>query len=216
MLLQENGTRFCVDGKVFTVGGRVMANDASEYAGLCGTVTEIRSGADRETENDTADIYCDFEPPASEKMLRELETRFSDLYGEPKTIDDVGLDCVIMGPDTLEPSADPPVKGEYRFKELDAAADIFAKVLQMPDEDLRALHAFPVSPAKDETAWEVVTEVCGLGGCDMRVYSFKDERSARVFAALLEHTGCRLRYVAACPSCYADYQKDSVRESEDF
>lgn len=152
MLLQENGTRFCVDGKVFTVGGRVMANDASEYAGLCGTVTEIRSGADRETENDT---------PA-------------------------------------------------------AAADIFAKVLQMPDEDLRALRAFPVSPAKDEVAWEVVTEVCGLGGCDMRVYSFKDERSARVFAALLEHTGCRLRYDAACPSCYADYQKDSVRESEDF
>lgn len=216
MLLQENGTRFCVDGKVFTVGGRVMANDASEYAGLCGTVTEIRSGADRETENDTADIYCDFEPPASEKMLRELETRFSDLYGEPKTIDDVGLDCVIMGPDTLEPSADPPVKGEYRFKELDAAADIFAKVLQMPDEDLRALRAFPVSPAKDEAAWEVVTEVCSLGGCDMRVYSFKDERSARVFAALLEHTGCRLRYDAACPSCCAAYQKDSVRESEDF
>ena len=48
MLLQENRTRFCVDEKVFTVGGRVMANDASEYAGLCGTVAEIRSGADRE------------------------------------------------------------------------------------------------------------------------------------------------------------------------
>ena len=72
MLLQENRTRFCVDEKVFTVGGRVMANDASEYAGLCGTVAEIRSGADRETENDTPDIYCDFEPPASEEMLREL------------------------------------------------------------------------------------------------------------------------------------------------
>ena len=216
MLLQENGTRFCVDGKVFTVGGRVMANDASEYAGLCGTVTEIRSGADRETENDTVDIYCDFEPPASEKILRELETRFSDLYGEPKTIDDVGLDCVIMGPDTLEPSADPPVKGEYRFKELDAAADIFAKVLQMPDEDLRTLRAFPVSPAKDEAAWEVVTEVCGLGGCDMRAYSFKEERSARVFAALMEHTGCRLRYDTACPSCYAEYQKDRLKESEDL
>ena len=216
MLLQENGARFCVDGKVFTVGGRVMANDASEYAGLCGTVAEIRSGADRETENDTPDIYCDFEPPASEEMLRELEARFSDLYGETKTIDDISLDCVIMSPDMLEPLDTPLGKQEDIRKDMDAAADIFAKVLQMPDEDLRTLRAFPVSPTKDEAAWEVVTEVCGLGGCDMRAYSFKDERSARAFAALLEHTGFRLRYDAACPSCYADYQKDIVRESEDF
>lgn len=216
MILRENGTRFCADGKVFTIGGRISANGESEYEGLFGTITEIRSGADRETENDVPDIYCDFEIPASEEMLRKLEARFSGLYGETKTIDDISLDCVIMGPDTLEPSADLPVKGEYRFKELDAAADIFAKALQMPDEDLRALRAFPVSPAKDETAWEVVTEVCSLGGCDMRAYSFKDERSAQVFAALLEHTGCRLRYDTACPSCYAEYQKDRLKEREDL
>ena len=216
MLLQENRTRFCVDEKVFTVGGRVMANDASEYAGLCGTVAEIRSGADRETENDTPDIYCDFEPPASEEMLRELEARFSDLYGETKTIDDISLDCVIMSPDILEPLDTPPGKREGIRKDMDAVADIFAKVLQMSDEDLRALRAFPVSPTKDEAAWEVVTEVCGLGGCDMRAYSFKDERSARVFAALMEHTGCRLRYDTACPSCYAEYQKERLKESEDL
>lgn len=216
MILQENGARFCVAGKIFAVGGRVMANKESEYEGLFGTITEIRSGADRETENDTPDIYCDFEPPASEEMLRELEARFSGLYGETKTIDDISLDCVIMSPDMLESLDTPPGKREDIRKDMDAAADIFAKVLQMPDEDLRALRAFPVSPTGDETAWEVVTEVCGLGGCDMRVYAFKDERSAQVFAALLEHTGCRLRYDAACPSCYADYQKDIARESEDF
>ena len=184
MILRENGTRFCADGKVFTIGGRISANGESEYEGLFGTITEIRSGADRETENDVPDIYCDFEIPASEEMLRELEARFSDLYGETKTIDDISLDCVIMSPDMLEP--------------------------------LRALRAFPVSPTKDEAAWEVVTEVCGLGGCDMRAYSFKEERSARVFAALMEHTGCRLRYDTACPSCYAEYQKDRLKESEDL
>ena len=146
----------------------------------------------------------------------ELEERFSGLYGEAKTIDDISLDCVIMSPDMLEPLDTPPGKREGIRKDMDAAADIFAKVLQMSDEDLRALRAFPVSPTKDEAAWEVVTEVCGLGGCDMRAYSFKDERSARVFAALLERFGCRLRYDTACPSCYAEYQKDRLKESEDL
>lgn len=217
MLLQENGTRFCVDEKVFTVGGRVMANDASEYAGLCGTVAEIRSGADRETENDVPDIYCDFETPVAEETLRELEERFSGLYGEAKTIDDISLDCVIMSPDMLEPLDTPPGKREDIRKDMDAAADIFAQVLQMPDGDLRALRAFSCAPADEEaTSWEVVTEVCSLGGCDMSVYSFKDERSARLFVALLERTGCRLRYDTACPSCYAEYQKDRLKESEDL
>ena len=57
MILRENGTRFCVDGKVFTIGGRISANGESEYEGLFGTIMEIRSGADRETENDVPDIY---------------------------------------------------------------------------------------------------------------------------------------------------------------
>jgi len=130
MILRENGTRFCVDGKVFTIGGRISANGESEYEGLFGTIMEIRSGADRETENDVPDIYCDFEIPASEEMLRELEARFSGLYGETKTIDDISLDCVIMSPDMLEPLDTPPGKREGIRKDMDAAADIFAKVLQ--------------------------------------------------------------------------------------
>ena len=213
MILRENGTRFYVEGKVLTIGGRISANGESEYEGLFGTVTEIRSGADRETENDVPDIYCDFETPVAEETLRELEERFSGLYGEAKTIDDISLDCVIMPPDMLEPLDTPPGKREGIRKDMDAAADIFAKVLQMSDEDLRA---FPVSPTKDEAGWEVVTEVCSLGGCDMSVYSFKDERSARLFVALLERTGCRLRYKATCPSCYTEYQKDILKESEDL
>ena len=91
MILRENGTRFCADGKVFTIGGRISANGESEYEGLFGTITEIRSGADRETENDVPDIYCDFEIPASEEMLRELEARFSDLYGEIWTLRQTSL-----------------------------------------------------------------------------------------------------------------------------
>ena len=103
MILQENGTRFCTEGKVFTIGGIICANDESEYAGLCGTVMEIRSGDDCETENDTPDIYCAFDPPTSENMVLELEGRFSALYGEPKTMADIALDNVIMAPEMLEP-----------------------------------------------------------------------------------------------------------------
>ena len=114
MILRENGTRFYVEGKVLTIGGRISANGESEYEGLFGTVTEIRSGADRETENDVPDIYCDFETPVAEETLRELEERFSGLYGEAKTIDDISLDCVIMPPDMLEPLDTPP--GVHNFK----------------------------------------------------------------------------------------------------
>ena len=34
--------------------------------------------------------------------------------------------------------------------------------------------------------------------------------------ALLERFGYRLRYDTACPSCYAEYQKDRLKESEDL
>ena len=67
MILRENGTRFCADGKVFTIGGRISANGESEYEGLFGTITEIRSGADRETENDVPDIYVILRYPPRRK-----------------------------------------------------------------------------------------------------------------------------------------------------
>ena len=40
----------------YAIGAAVMATEASEYRGLYGTITEIRDGSDRETENDTPDI----------------------------------------------------------------------------------------------------------------------------------------------------------------
>ena len=149
--------------------------------------------------------------------MLELESRFSALYGEPKTMDDIALDSVIMAPEMLEPSAEQPAEGVDLSGKMEVVADIFAKVLQTPDSALRALRAFPCAPADEEAvSWEVVIEVCSLGGCDMSVYSFPDERSARIFAVLLKRTGCRLRYDAACPSCYAEYQRGILEESEDM
>ena len=103
MVIRKKGSAFFIDGKEFKIGGGVFANDESEYMGLYGTVTEIRTDEDRETENDTPDIYCEFMSPDSVAMAAELETRFSDLYRQDMQLEAISLDCVIMSPEMLEP-----------------------------------------------------------------------------------------------------------------
>lgn len=49
MVIRKKGSVFFIDGKEFKIGGGVFANDESEYMGLYGTVTEIRTDEDRET-----------------------------------------------------------------------------------------------------------------------------------------------------------------------
>ena len=101
MIINQEGMRYTYNGMTYTIGAAVMATEASEYRGLYGTITEIRDGADRETENDTPDIYCCFEPPLFQEEIRELEQRFSDLYQTPKKLDEIRLDMVIMAPEMV-------------------------------------------------------------------------------------------------------------------
>ena len=111
MILNRIGAQFHYDGVTYTIGAKVVANDASEYEGLYGTITEIRDGDDRETENDTPDIYCQFMPPVLPDDIRNMEARFSELYRTEKHLDELGLDMVIMAPEmlrVLEPAADSP------------------------------------------------------------------------------------------------------------
>lgn len=104
MIYAKNGERITADGYTFAVGERIMATD-SDYAGLKGCITEIRTGADKETENETEnetdDVYCCFDFPKSEEKVRLLEKHFSALYGEKKTRDDICLDSVIMAPEEI-------------------------------------------------------------------------------------------------------------------
>lgn len=69
-------------------------------------ITEIRDGDDKETENETPDIYCEFEPPVLPCEEKELEAVFSDLYEEPKTVEDIIFDYVIMAPEMIRPLDD--------------------------------------------------------------------------------------------------------------
>lgn len=83
-----------------------MALNNSEYSGLFGRIVEIRDDADKETDNKTPDIYCEFDPPLFPKDIEELEKRFSDLYKAPKKLDDITLDSVIMAPDMIKSVAE--------------------------------------------------------------------------------------------------------------
>lgn len=110
MIINKDGMRYTYNGTTYTIGAAVVATEESEYQGLCGIITEIRDGVDRETENDTPDIYCWFETPLFPKGIHELEQRFSDLYQTPKKLDEITLDMVIMAPEMVRViSADPSV-----------------------------------------------------------------------------------------------------------
>ena len=100
MICTRNGEGIITEGVALAVGQRIIAID-SDYAGLKGCITEIRTGADKETENETNDIYCRFDIPESKEEIKLLEEYFSDLFHEKKTIDDISLDLVIMAPEEL-------------------------------------------------------------------------------------------------------------------
>lgn len=103
MILNTQEEKFIYNGITYKVGGKIYANEHSDYAGLVGTIIEIRDGSDKETENDGPDIYCSFEAPVFPADRLIMEERFSTLYGMPKTIEDISLDMVIMDPEELLP-----------------------------------------------------------------------------------------------------------------
>lgn len=102
MILSKGNIPFPYNGKIYHIGDRVRVMSGDDYSGLVGVITEIVDGDDKDTENETPDVYCCFDEPVDPDIIKELEERFSDLYNEPKTIDDIILDSVIMDPDTLE------------------------------------------------------------------------------------------------------------------
>lgn len=107
MIHTRTGSGITVDGIFYFVGMYVHANNTSDYAGLYGVVTEIHTDDDRETENDTPDLYCQFDAPVLPCEVRRLEARFTSLYGQPIKLNDIALDMVIMAPDMLKPSINP-------------------------------------------------------------------------------------------------------------
>ena len=107
MIINRTGAKFEHEGVTFIVGQRVVGTDQSEYEGLYGFITEIRGGEDKETENDTPDVYCTFEPPVLPYDITEMEKYFSELYQQPKKLEDINLDEVIMATEMIKGVEEP-------------------------------------------------------------------------------------------------------------
>ena len=103
MILNKFGDVFEYGEVKFEIGKPIVGTKGTEYEGLFGYISQIRTGNDKDTDNETPDIYCCFNLPVLEKDIKELEEVFSELYGEKKTVDDIALDLVIMAPDMIKP-----------------------------------------------------------------------------------------------------------------
>lgn len=101
MILNKTGEQYIHNGITYTVGGEVFVVDEGPYEGLIGMITEIRDGEDRETDNDTVDIYCDFNLPAIRCECERLAGRFSILHGQPMSLDEINLEQVIMASEMI-------------------------------------------------------------------------------------------------------------------
>lgn len=102
MILNKTGERYIHDGITYKVGCEVFVVDEGPYEGLIGMITGIRDGEDKETDNDTVDIYCDFDLPAIRCECDRLVGRFSILHGQPMTLDEINLEQVIMAPEMIQ------------------------------------------------------------------------------------------------------------------
>ena len=96
MKYNKSGEMFFYEDKMFIVGEEVYATEC-DYAGLLGRITEIRTGEDRDTENEGPDIYCNFQPPIlnqDAELVRKMK------FGN----EELSLDLVIMAPEMLIPT----------------------------------------------------------------------------------------------------------------
>lgn len=104
MLINKRGESFKYNGVHYTIGEQVYANKNSMYNGLHGIITEIRTGKDKDTDNETPDIYCDFEIPVIPSVIKKIKLAFD------KPIDEIMLDSVIMAPDMIWTTLQPKIK----------------------------------------------------------------------------------------------------------
>ena len=96
MIYNKKDEVFFYENKTFYIGEEIYATE-SAYRGLLGRITEIRTGEDRETENEGPDIYCEFREPILEQDKQYLHDM---MFG----IEDPALDLVIMAPEMIMPT----------------------------------------------------------------------------------------------------------------
>lgn len=103
MILNKSNETFEYEGKKYKIGDKVVVTSVdADYEGLIGVITEICDGEDKDMDNETPDIYCNFFKPVMPYDIEQLEKRFSAVFQEPRKLDDMNLDQVIMAPEMIE------------------------------------------------------------------------------------------------------------------
>ena len=102
MVINEMGASLQYNGVNYVVGAPILATDQSVYQGLYGRIKEIRDGEDKETDNESPDLYCEFDQPVIPSEIAAVENAFSKLHGKPCAIGELGLDLVIMAPEMVQ------------------------------------------------------------------------------------------------------------------
>ena len=74
MIINNPGAEFKYEGVKYIIGEPIIGTSESEYEGLFGSITEIRDGEDKDTENETPDFYCTFEPPVLPSDIKCCDT----------------------------------------------------------------------------------------------------------------------------------------------
>ena len=91
------------EGVKFSVGAWFRVRAHSDYAGLTGVIVEMTN------DEGELDITCNLIPPTNPEEIATLEKRFSAFYREPKRLNDVPLDLVILQPDEIYCMTEKPV-----------------------------------------------------------------------------------------------------------
>lgn len=89
----------CVNGTL-KPGDLVVSTPSDDYVGLVGIVLQIAplGSEEHDTDNETDDVYVDFENDYTDFRIAEIENVFSELYCMKKEYDDLPLGEVIMDP----------------------------------------------------------------------------------------------------------------------
>ena len=103
MILKNKGETYKQKDATYEIGQEVFAICDGPSCGLIGTITEIRTGRDKETNNVSTDVYCTFDLPAFPHEVDILIEKFSKLHGVPISVDKINLEQVIMAPNMIIP-----------------------------------------------------------------------------------------------------------------
>lgn len=101
MIIDQLGASFEHNGVSYVIGAEVIATDKSAFNGLYGKIKEIRTGADKVTDGETPDIYCDFDPPVRYDETEALVKALTSFSCEQRYMDDIAFDRVSMEPEMI-------------------------------------------------------------------------------------------------------------------